>query len=174
MPRHPAHDKLKACPIFRDFDDAELAALLELAEPTVHAPGQCIVKQGEAGNSMYLIADGTAEITMHTDSESAITLSRIGPGDFFGELAVVDHEPRSADVTVLTECTVLKITMSLMRMFAVESPSAAFKLAIAVLEVVGRRLRAQNRRYSDSLAIVSALSAGGTVMESSPMAQIAV
>jgi CRP-like cAMP-binding protein len=174
MPRHPAHEKLKACPIFRDFDDAELAALLELAEPTVHAPGHCIVKQGDSGNSMFLIADGTAEITMHTDAESTIVLSRIGPGDFFGELAVVDHEPRSADVTVLDECTVLKITMSLMKMFAVESPSAAFKLAVAVLEVVGRRLRASNRRYTDSLAIVSALASEGTVMERPPSPGVVV
>ena len=161
---HPVHHKLKACPIFRGFDDDELAALLELAEPSIYAPGQCIVRQGEAGSAMYLIADGIANVVLHSEDKSDLRLSTLKAGDFFGELALVDHEPRSADVVVVEECTAMKITMNLLQMFSAESPGAAFKLTMAVLEVVGRRLRASNRRYLDCLTIVSALAHEGTIM----------
>jgi CRP/FNR family transcriptional regulator, cyclic AMP receptor protein len=164
-PRHPVHDKLKACPIFRDFDDSELAALLELAEPTVYAVGKSIVKQGEQGSAMYLMADGAADVLLHSEGRETVRLSSLKAGDFFGELSLFDHEPRSADVTAVTECTALKITMGLLRMFSAESPNAAFKLTLAVLEAVGRRLRAANRKYLDTLAIVSALASNGTIME---------
>ena len=163
-PRHPVHDKLKACSIFRDFDDGELAALLELAEPTVYPVGEAIVRQGEKGTAMFLIADGTAAVTLRSEGCEDVRLSKLQAGDFFGELALVDNEPRSASVTVKTECTALKITIGLLRMFSAESPGAAFKLTMALLEVVGRRLRVANRKYLDTLAIVAVLSAEGTIM----------
>jgi CRP-like cAMP-binding protein len=163
-PRHPIHDKLKACPIFRDFTDDELGALLELAEPSVFGAGQAIVKQGEAGNAMYLIAEGSADVVLHASGRSDVRLCTLRAGDFFGELSLVDHEPRSADVSVVEECTALKITLGLLKMFSAESPAAAFKLTLAVMEVVGRRLRVANRKYLDTIGIVSALAAEGTVM----------
>lgn len=163
-PRHPVHYKLKACSIFRDFDDRELAALLELAEPTTYPVGAAIVRQGEVGSAMFLIADGCADVSMEAEGCDDVRLSTLGAGDFFGELALVDHEPRSATVTVKIECTALKVSIGLLRMFAAESPGAAFKLTMALLEVVGRRLRVANRKYLETLSIVAALSAEGTIM----------
>ena len=141
-----------------------MAALLELAEPTVYPAGEAIVRQGEKGTAMFLIADGSAEVSVQADGCEAVRLCKLKAGDFFGELALVDNEPRSATVTVVTECTALKVSIGLLRMFAAESPGAAFKLTMALLEVVGRRLRVANRKYLDTLSIVAALSAEGTIM----------
>ena len=58
----------------------------------------------------------------------------------------------------------MRISVQLMQRFAAESPIAAFKLNMAVLEILGRRLRESNSRYTESLAIISALSEDGTVM----------
>ncbi len=163
--RHPIHDVLKAQPLFREFDDDELAQILEFAEPTLIPAGQEIVRQGDSGSAMFLLAEGTARAILHDDEGSALDVSHFHPGDFFGELALVDHEPRSADVIAITDCMVLIITNSLLRIIAAESPRAAFKLVLTVLELVGKRLRTANRRYVDSLGIVSALAAEGSVMK---------
>ena len=164
--RHPIHDVLKAQPLFREFDDAELAQLLEVAEPTLIPAGQQILRQGDNGSSMFLLAEGTARAVLHDMEGSSLDMAHFHPGDFFGELAIVDSGPRSADVIALTDCMVLIITSSLLRMLGSESPRAAFKLVLAVLELVGKRLRLANRRYVDSLGIVSALASEGSVMRS--------
>ncbi len=163
--RHPIHNLLKAHPLFREFDDAELAQILEFTEPTLIPSGQHIVRQGDSGSAMFLLADGSARAILHDDEGSALDVSHFHPGDFFGELALVDSEPRSADVVAISDCMVLIITNSLLRIIAAESPRAAFKLVLAVLELVGKRLRTANRRYVDSLGIVSALASEGSVMK---------
>lgn len=162
--RHPVHDKLKVCSVFRNFEDDELAALLELAEPTVFAAGQAIVRQGEVENAMYLIAEGSADVILHAVGSADVRLCTLHAGEFFGELVLVDHDPRSADVSAAEDCTAMRISVGLMQRFAAESPVAAFKLNMAVLEILGRRLRESNSRYTESLAIISALSEEGTVM----------
>ena len=163
--RHPIHDVLKAQPIFREFDDNDLAQLLDFAEPTLVPAGQQIVHQGDTGSAMFLLAEGSARAVIHDAEGSSLDMAHFHPGDFFGELALVDNEPRSADVVAITDCKVLIITSSLLRLIAAESPRAAFKLVLAVLELVGKRLRTVNRRYVDSLGIVSALAAEGSVMK---------
>ena len=163
--RHPIHDVLKAQPLFREFTDDELAQILEYAEPTLVPAGQEIVRQGDDGSAMFLLAEGTARAILHDAEGSALDVSHFHPGDFFGELALVDHEPRSADVVAITDCMVLIFTGGLLRIIAAESPRAAFKLVLAVLELVGKRLRTANRRYVDSLGIVSALAAEGSVVK---------
>lgn len=163
--RHPIHDVLKAQPLFREFDDVELAQLLDFAEPTLIPAGQQVVRQGDTGSAMFLLAEGSARAVLHDDEGSSLDMAHFHPGDFFGELALVDSEPRSADVVAVTDCMVLIITGSLLRLIANESPRAAFKLVLAVLELVGKRLRTANRRYVDSLGIVSALATEGGVMK---------
>ena len=113
---------------------------------------------------MFLIAEGTADVLLHSGDGEPVRLSTLKAGDFFGELALVDNEPRSADVVVKTECTAMKINIGLLLMFSAESPTAAFKLTMALLEVVGRRLRTANRKYLETLALVSVLSEGASIM----------
>ena len=78
-------------------------------------------------------------------------LATFGPGDFFGELALVDDGPRSATVTALTECLLLKVPQSVLRALAGVYPNAAFKMLFAIAKVLVMRMRAGNARYIDSL-----------------------
>ncbi len=119
---------------------------------------------------MFLLLEGEARALQHQRDCGEVEVGHFGSGDVIGELTLLDNEPRNADAVAVTDCMVLVITTGLMRMLGHAAPRAAFKLAMAVLDLAGRRLRASNRRYEDSLNIVSALSAGSTVMSAQQVA----
>jgi len=162
--RHPANAKLMAIPLFREFDPAELDELLELAEPSLIPAGRTIVNQGDSGNSMFIVAEGEAVAIMRQPDGLEIETGRFRVGDIFGEQALLESQRRNADVIAVTDCMVMSVTTGLMRMVGLAFPRAAFKLAMAVLDLVGRRLHAADERYVHSLNIVSALAAESTVM----------
>ena len=161
---HPANAKLMAIRLFRDFDPSELDELLELAEPWLIAAGRKIVTQGDAGHSMFIVTEGEAVAVMHQPDGLEIEVGRFRVGDIFGEMALLGSRPRNADVIAVTDCMVMTVTTGLMRMLGLAFPRPAFKLSMAILELVGRRVHDADERYEHSLSIVSALAAESTVM----------
>ncbi len=161
---HPAHAKLKGHPLVREFEPSELDELLELSEPRLFPADHEICRQGDHGHSMFLMVEGEARAVVHQPDGSEMEVGKFRVGDIFGELTLLDNQPRNVDVIAMTDCTIMTITTALLRILGLSAPRAAFKLTMAVLELVGARLRSANQRYMDSLNIVSALAAGGTVM----------
>lgn len=167
---HPAHEKLQGHPLVREFEPSEVDDLLDLCEPRQFAAGHEIFLQGDRGCSMFLLLEGEARAVLHQPDGGEPEVGHFVAGDIIGELTLLDNEPRHSDAIATTDCTVMAITTGLIRMLGHASPRAAFKLAMAVLELAGQRLQASNQRYVDSLNIVSALSAGSTVMSAHQMA----
>lgn len=150
-----AAEELNKLQIFIDFNQDELAAFVELADPVQVKAGSTLVRQDEKGDCMYIIIDGTMEVA-HRDGDRTIPLAELGPGEFFGELALVEEGPRSADVVAKTDGMVLKIPQALLRALAGVYPNAAFKLLMAVGRVLVSRIRKSNRKYIDSLLAATA------------------
>lgn len=144
--------QLRQCPLFSEFSNDELATFVELLDPIETGAGECMVKQDEAGDSMYLLVAGSAKVVHHRDGRD-VELARLKAGDFFGELALVDHGPRSADVETIEPTVLLQITQASMSALAGVYPMAAFKFLIAVGRIMVRRLRASNQRYIDSMLL---------------------
>lgn len=142
--------KIENQPLFAEFTCEELDELVDLLDPVEAADGEVIVKQDDRGDCMYILVEGEARIT-HRRAGRAIGLGIIRPGDFFGEIALVDYGPRSADVTAMSKCTLLKITQATISALAGVYPTAAFKFLIAIGRILVSRLRASNQRYVDSL-----------------------
>ena len=142
--------KIQGQHLFAEFTPEELDELLDLLDPVEVSDGEVIVKQDDRGDCMYIVVEGEARIT-HRRAGRAIGLGIIRPGDFFGEIALVDYGPRSADVTAMGKCTLLKITQATISALAGVYPNAAFKFLIAVGRILVSRLRASNQRYVDSL-----------------------
>jgi CRP-like cAMP-binding protein len=140
--------------LFRDFTESEVTALLHLTDPLQIPADECIVRQDEVGDCMYVIIEGEARVVHHKEGKR-FDLAVLKAGDFFGELALVDEGPRSADVESLTPCTLLRIPQSVIRALAGVYPNAAFKFLISVGRVLVSRMRASNRRYIDSLLLAS-------------------
>lgn len=124
---------LERVTLFADLDPEALGRIAERAVEVDFAEGRSIVRQGEVGTGFFLIASGRAQVV--ADGES---LAELGPGEFFGELALIDGEPRMAGVTTLAPTTCLAIASWDFEALLETQP----RLAIAILRGVARRLRA--------------------------------
>ena len=142
--------KLKDHALFAEFSALELGELLDLLDQVPVKDGELIVKQDEPGDCMYLVVDGEVHVVHHRNGRE-ISLATLKGGDFFGEIALVDYGPRSADVIAKGDGLLLKITQASVSALAGVYPTAAFKFLIAIGRILVRRLRTSNQRYIDSL-----------------------
>ena len=143
-------DNLREKTLFAEFNPQELGQFVGLVDHERFAPGDLIVRQDDPGDCMYLLVRGRAKVVHHREGHN-IELAALRAGDFFGELALVDEGPRSADVIALEECVLIKINQAAISALAGVYPGAAFKLLIAIGRVMVNRLRESNQRYIDSL-----------------------
>ena len=143
-------EKLKNTTLFHDFNGEELASFVDLLDTMTFSVGECIVRQDELGDCMYLLVQGKARVIHHGGGRD-VELAVLEAGDFFGELALVDHGPRSADVEVVEDAYLLKISQAAISALAGVYPTAAFKFLIAIGRLMVERLRRSNQRYVDSL-----------------------
>jgi CRP/FNR family transcriptional regulator, cyclic AMP receptor protein len=134
-------DILKDVPLFRELDAEERAMLAAQAEERHWAAQARIFSRGDAGDSFYVVTHGQVELSVETTTGERRVLGTARPGEFFGELSLLDSGPRSADAIALEESQAVEIDRSdLTELFRVH-PSAA----LDVLSVTGKRLRETNR-----------------------------
>lgn len=100
--------RLRKVPLFSAMSDEELPKLVDRMEPLSMREGEDIVTQGETGNSMYLIARGVVRVCRDADGRTQ-ELATLLAGDFFGELALLRDEPRSATVRAVTPCSLYEL-----------------------------------------------------------------
>ena len=132
-------DLLGRLDLFAGLDQAALQQLAERAEEIEFEPGRYIVAQGQVGTGFYLILRGSVRIVRGGDE-----LGDLGPGEFFGEISVIDQEPRFANVVTLepTRCLALA-SWDLVALLEENG-----KVALALLRVVTRRLRSLTEHAS--------------------------
>lgn len=132
---------LKGVPLFSRFSDKELGAILKTAKERDFEPGAQIVREGEQSNiGFYLILDGQVEVRRGEQ-----TLSKLGSGQFFGEMSVLDGEPRSADVIPTTRTKCLLLTNWDIKALVKTYPDIAMK----IIAELSRRLRQTNMALSE-------------------------
>lgn len=105
----------------------------------VYSPGETIFAQGDLGTDMYIILDGEVEIVKHINGESH-TLSRLEKGDFFGEMALLEAAPRTADAVAKTEVKALIINGSRFDEMLHKNP----EIAVRIIRKYSKRLREAN------------------------------
>lgn len=137
---------------FGEFRAEEIQTIVEVSERVAYRAGEQIVVEGSPTDGMYVILSGSAEIT-HGSGEQPVLLATLEEGDFFGELSLVDTEPRSATVTAKSDCELLMIAQTTIGVLAGASPRAAIKLLVAVGRSLARRLRVGNQRISDLMTL---------------------
>jgi len=128
-----ATSRLAQVPIFSECTKRELTIIGRAAKEVSHREGTVIAREGERGVGLFLILEGQCRVSI-----GGKTKAKLGPGDFFGEVALLDGGPRTATVTALTPVRLVGITGWVFRGLLMEHPSIALK----TLEAVAGRLRA--------------------------------
>ncbi|MEX2204287.1 MAG: cyclic nucleotide-binding domain-containing protein [Actinomycetota bacterium] len=133
MTQQDATSRLAQVPIFSECTKRELTIIGRAAKEVSHREGTVIAREGERGVGLFLILEGQCKVSI-----GGKTKAKLGPGDFFGEVALLDGGPRTATVTALTPVRLVGITGWVFRGLLMEHPSIALK----TLEAVAGRLRA--------------------------------
>ena len=136
------HRVLRESFLFQTLPGAELDRLAERLQPRRFAHGQGIFGRGDPGSSMMAVIEGKVRIGLTASDGREMLLGIVEPGEIFGELALLDGEPRSADASALENCELLLLQRDDFTRFLEQHPAANAKL----LAVVSRRLRANAAR----------------------------
>ena len=91
--------------LFRSLDDAGRQSLIKRGQLMMYPAGTVIVREGEVGESFFLIDSGVVEVVTQSSTAGDVSLTTLQRGAFFGEVSVVTHAPRTATVTALTDVT---------------------------------------------------------------------
>ncbi len=138
---------LGTVPLFATLDAAERAVLASQAEERAWAAQTRVFSRGDPGDCFYVVSQGKVEISLEATTGERRVLGTAGPGEFFGELSLLDGGARSADATALEDTRAVEIDRAdLAHLFQVH-PGAA----LDVLSVTGRRLRDTNRALLSSV-----------------------
>jgi len=130
-------DTLAIAPLFSELSRKDLKRLATATIVREYKKGETIVKEGDVAVAFYLIRAGRVDIIQGKGGKSARVLATLGPGDFFGEMALLDSYPRSASALAkeATECLVLSHWD-----FMAELRTNPY-IAVGMLPVLSRRLR---------------------------------
>ena len=138
MKKNERIELLRGVWLFERCSKKELQALAELATPVDLKPGKVLATQGEDGKEFFVIVSGKADAT-----REGVTIGTLGPGSFFGEMALLERAPRVATVTTTEPTTVLVLTAKAFDKLVASMPSVDRKMLI----VLANRLREIESRY---------------------------
>ena len=126
-------EALSAVELFSGIPKKKLQLIAEMCRPHTFAAGEDIVTQGDSSGRFYLIIDGGAEVRVN-----GRTVNILGPGQYFGEYAVIDQEPRSASVVATTAVRAHSLASITLRPLLREEPEITYRLLLNACQ----RLRA--------------------------------
>lgn len=127
---------LEKNPLWAGLNTKDLQAIIKVSEERKFETGDIILGKGEGGVGFYLIMDGSVEVK--TDSK---ILAKLGPGQFFGEMSVIDNQPRSADVIAAEPSRCFIVSEWSFKALISENP----RIALKMLQELVRRLREANK-----------------------------
>ncbi|HSE46619.1 MAG TPA: Crp/Fnr family transcriptional regulator [Gemmatimonadales bacterium] len=136
MPAAPL-EVLRKVPLFAGLPETELVAFAELVRERSYPKGSVILFEDDPGDALYLVATGQVKVVLIGEDGREVILSVLGEGSFFGEMALIDDQPRSAHVIAMTDATVLMLRREDFQARLRRSP----EIAIGLLRELSRRLR---------------------------------
>lgn len=145
--------KLKKVPLFADLSEVELERLGSLARAESIAKGTKIFAEGETGDALYLIESGKVRISKMIPGIGEEALAVLGPGSVFGEMALLDDSPRSADAIAHEACEVFVIERDPFETMLFVDKELAYTVLSGVVRVLAARLRDTNDKMAAFFAM---------------------
>jgi CRP/FNR family transcriptional regulator, cyclic AMP receptor protein len=135
---------LQRVPLFSELSRDDLEQISRVAVARNYPRGVRVFHEGDRSDACYIVRSGDLRVTREHSDGRAIALATLGPGDIFGELAMLDGEARSASVEALSECELLALPAGDVRRMLQSSSEITVKLVVALT----RRLREANERIA--------------------------
>jgi len=136
---------LKKIDLFADISDSAMAALQHCAKQHKYSKNSIIVTEGDTHSNFYIVVSGTLKVFVHGDDGRQVTLNQLGPGDYFGELALIDGEARSASVMTQSATVLEVISQQDFHQF-LETDQAA---SLVMMKALVRRIRVLTNSVRD-------------------------
>jgi len=133
-------EMLQKTPLWAGADSQDLSLVARTAKENNFESGKVILHKGEPGDGFYLILEGEVEVRL-----DGMTLTKLGPGQFFGEMAIFDNQPRSADVVAVTPSRILFLSAPAFKTFLITNP----KICMKMLGEFARRLRNTSKALTE-------------------------
>jgi CRP/FNR family transcriptional regulator, cyclic AMP receptor protein len=137
---------LAEVPLFGGLTPEEIRNLGALLRRRRYAKGEVIFHEGDAGTELYIIESGEVKIVLGSAEGQEVVIGLLGRGDFFGELALLDGEPRSANAVAREACDLFLLGRKDFLQFLVDEP----QVAVTLLAVLSRRLRQTDQIVHDA------------------------
>jgi len=124
-------------PLFSQLEPAELERVTEISRERTYPRNSVILFEDDPGDALYVVAEGQVKVVLIGEDGREVILSVLGEGEFFGEMALIDDEPRSAHVIAMEDSTLLVLRREDFQGILKQTPS----IALALLRELSRRLR---------------------------------
>jgi len=132
-----ATDVLKRVPLFADLSEADLARFGEVTREREYPKNSVILFEDDPGDALYIVSTGQVKVVLIGEDGREVILSVLGDGDFFGEMSLIDDEPRSAHVIAMRDSHLLVLRRDDFQSQLEQRP----KVALELLRVLVQRLR---------------------------------
>jgi len=143
---------LRRVKILGGMSEEQLQRFVDFMEVERIPQWSVVVKQGDRGDTMFLILEGELRVRITVSGKETI-LTTLGVGDFFGDISLFDHGPRSADVVANADSLLVKITADAFDRLAKAAPDLATPFLRAIGQTLSARIRADNKRLGDSVRL---------------------
>jgi CRP-like cAMP-binding protein len=137
-----AAEVLHKVPLFSDLNEAELARFAEVTREREYPKNSVILFEDDPGDALYIVSTGQVKVVLIGEDGREVILSVLGDGDFFGEMALIDDEPRSAHVIAMKDSQLLVLRRDDFQLQLRDHPTIALKL---LRELVQRLRRADEK-----------------------------
>ncbi len=141
-------EALRSVPLFASLDDVAARELRSLLTMSDFKPGSPLFRLGEKGDAMYLIETGRVRISVKDSDGQEVTLAELAGGDFFGEMAILDGQARSADATVLDQSRLAILSRADFHSFVRSNPDVALEMLSAITHRLRRTDELLRQRVS--------------------------
>ncbi len=135
-------ENLRSVNLFSNLKDSELEAISRILYLSSYHRGQLVFQEGEDGNALYIVIKGKVKVCLYDEEGREYVLDVIGQDGFFGELALIDELPRSANAIAMEGSDLLVVRRNDFMKLLLENPS----ISVNILRVLAARLRAADER----------------------------
>jgi serine phosphatase RsbU (regulator of sigma subunit) len=151
--------------LFADLDGATIALIVAQLTEEVWPAGHIVIEEYASGDTLYIIVDGQVQISRTLQNGEQRVIREMGPGEFFGEMALLEDKPRSARVSTVTPTTFLAVTRQRFNTLIEQHPAVAINFLKAISAQLRQQYREQAVLLEEKQTLIEALAAKNAALE---------